>query len=115
MPTKQTKTRKPRAIDPIEARSSGVEAVLAKPYRPDDPLRALARNDAAAEWAPGGTRLPASGHNQKLVTAKLTLEGITLKPVDKACGGLDRDGSAHVNVASPVLLFAGRGTQRAVR
>jgi len=36
------------AIDPSEARAKGVEAVLAKPYRLADLLRALARTDAAA-------------------------------------------------------------------
>jgi ActR/RegA family two-component response regulator len=29
-------------IDPVEARTSGVEAVLSKPYHPADLLRALA-------------------------------------------------------------------------
>ena len=36
------------AIDSSEARARGVEAVLAKPYHPDDLLQALARHRAAA-------------------------------------------------------------------
>jgi len=36
------------AIDPIEARAKGVEAVLAKPYRPVDLENALAGPDLAA-------------------------------------------------------------------
>ncbi len=36
------------AIDPSEARSKGVEGVLAKPYHPVDLLRALQRTDRAA-------------------------------------------------------------------
>jgi two-component system NtrC family sensor kinase len=36
------------AIDPAEARSRGVAAVLAKPYHPVDLLHALARPDTAA-------------------------------------------------------------------
>ena len=36
------------AIDPVEARTRGVEAVLAKPYQLTDLLRALARPDKAA-------------------------------------------------------------------
>ena len=35
------------AIDPAEARAKGVEAVLAKPYRPVDLIQALARNETA--------------------------------------------------------------------
>ena len=36
------------AIDPDEARSKGVEAVLSKPYHPADLLRALGVKEAAA-------------------------------------------------------------------
>ena len=36
------------AIDPAEARARGVEAVLSKPYRADDLLRALAGTETAA-------------------------------------------------------------------
>jgi len=36
------------AIDPDEARTKGVAGVLAKPYRPDDLLRAVSRGGAAA-------------------------------------------------------------------
>ena len=36
------------AMDPVEARARGVEAVLSKPYRPIDLLQALAPTDAAA-------------------------------------------------------------------
>jgi CheY-like chemotaxis protein len=36
------------ALDPAEARTRGVEAVLSKPYHPTELLEALARTDAAA-------------------------------------------------------------------
>jgi CheY-like chemotaxis protein len=36
------------AIDPVEARARGVEAVLAKPYHPVDLLQALAKTPSAA-------------------------------------------------------------------
>jgi CheY-like chemotaxis protein len=36
------------AIDPVEARAKGVEAILAKPYQLTDLLRALAPIDKAA-------------------------------------------------------------------
>ena len=36
------------AMDPVEARTRGVEAVLSKPYHPSELLQALARTDAAA-------------------------------------------------------------------
>jgi two-component system response regulator FlrC len=36
------------AIDPVEARDKGIEAVLAKPYRPIDLEQALARSGTAA-------------------------------------------------------------------
>jgi len=36
------------SVDPVEARTRGVEAVLSKPYRPIDLLEALAPTDAAA-------------------------------------------------------------------
>jgi CheY-like chemotaxis protein len=36
------------AIDPVEARDKGVEAVLAKPYRPSDLEHALGLSDRAA-------------------------------------------------------------------
>jgi CheY-like chemotaxis protein len=36
------------ALDPVQARAKGVEAILAKPYRPSDLLEALANADTAA-------------------------------------------------------------------
>ena len=36
------------AIDPVEARAKGVEAVLSKPYHPTELLEVLAHTDAAA-------------------------------------------------------------------